>query len=51
MIPIKFRKILCKINLHHYKPFTRYGEVNWLIMTVNGKRCTICNKEKIDSCI
>ena len=42
----KFLKnTICRIGLHYYKPFKRSGEVNWLLLTVQGKRCDNCNKE------
>lgn len=42
------RKILCKIGIHSYKPFTRSGEVNWHIITIKGKRCKYCHKEILE---
>ena len=36
---------LCKLGYHNYKPFKRSGEVNWLWMTIEGKRCVNCRKE------
>lgn len=40
------KKLMCKIGLHYYKPFTRSGEINWMLFHLKGSRCVNCNKEK-----